>query len=142
MKTGHKLFLGFLALGVVFIMADEVWRWKNREKFDYVDVKIWIDGRYISETLKSKEKERIKKLVEDLAESGKAVWFGAPRLYNCILELWDAWKEEFYFVCRGKDGKWYVQLPGSSRGRSTERYFEIKEEEAKEIIRRIQNKLL
>ncbi len=141
MKRRHKLFLGFFALGFAFMMADEAWRWKNREKFDYLDVEIWAEKGYLSVSFKGKERDQVKRLVEELAKSGKVVWFGAPQLSNCILEIWDAWEEEFYRVCRGENRKWYVQLPGSSGGRSTERYFEVEEKEVLEMMEKLRELL-
>ena len=116
---------------------DEAWKRKNREKFDYADINIWTDRKYIFETLKGRKKERAKRLIEELARNGKVVWLVAPPLSDCPLKLWDAWEERFYSVCRGKDGKWYVQLPGSSKGRSTERYFEVEEERVKDVIGKV-----
>ena len=133
----RSTFFLLLGLGALLMTADKAWRWKNREKFDYLDVKIWTAGDHISRSVRGKEKEEVKKLIEELAKDSKTVWLGAPQLSDCPLELWDAWEEEFYSVCRGKDGKWYVQLPGSSRGRSTERYFAVEGERVKDVIDKV-----
>ena len=137
-KVVRSAFFLFFGLGLLLIVADEVWKRKNVEKFDYLDVKIWTEGDYVSGSLRGKEKERAQEMIEELAESGKAVWFGAPRFLECPVEIWDAWKEEFYRVCKGKYGRWYVQLPGSYQGRGAERYFEVKEEEARKAIKKLE----
>ena len=136
-KVVRSAFFLFLGLGLLLIVADEVWRWKNREKLDYLDVKIWTDENHISGSVRGKEKEKAKELIEKLAGNGRVVWFGAPQLSNCILEIWDAWEERFYRVCRGENRKWYVQLPGSSGGRNTERYLEVGGEKVKDVISKI-----
>ena len=137
MKLRHKLFLGFLGLGLIFMALEEVAKRKNRDRIDYADLEVWEGKKLLSRTLRGKEKEKAKRLIRELAGSGKAVWFGSPKLSECVVWLWDNWEETFYRVCRGKNGKWYVQLPGSWRGRSTERYFEVEERKALEVAEKL-----
>lgn len=141
MKRRHKIFLSFLAIGLVLMVLDELWKMRNKKNLDYVDVRVRTDGNYISGSIRGRDKEKVKELIEKLAENGKVVWFGAPQLSDCPLELWDAWEERFYRVCRGKDDKWYVQLPGSYQGRSAERYFETEEGKAGTVITKIKQLL-
>ncbi len=41
-------------------------------------------------------------------------------------------------LCKGKNGKWYVVFPGSYKGRSTSRYFDVPENKARKLIRKIE----
>ena len=137
-KIVRSAFFLFFGFGLLLMIADEVWKRKNREKLDYLDVKIWTERDYISGSVRGKEKEKVKELIENLAGNGRVVWFGAHQLSDCPLEIWDNWEERFYRVCKGKNGKWYVQLPGSYQGRSAERYFEVKGEETMKSIKRLE----
>ena len=137
-KIVRSAFFLFLGFGLLLIVAEQVWKRKNREKFDYLDVKIWTGGDYISGSLRGKEKEKARKLIENLAENGNVILFGVPRIFDGLLEIWDNWEERFYRVCKGKNGKWYVHLPGSYQGRSTERFFEAKEKEVREVVKKLE----
>ncbi len=131
-------FLIFLGVGLVLMLADELYKRMNREDFMYLDLTILTEDGELHYTLRDKGRiERVREFMYSMADGGRVVWFGAPELGECVLEMWDNWEESFYRLCRGRDSRWYFQFPGSSGGRKTENYYEVEEVEVKRLIERL-----
>ena len=133
-KYLRKVLFFLLIAGISLWILDEIYRRINRSDFDYMDISLIKDGQYRSKTLRGKEKRKVIELFLSLAREGKTVWINTPMGMKCPLTAWDNWNERMYYLCRDKEGNWYVGLPGSSGGMSTVRYFRIKEESAKRLI--------
>lgn len=132
-----RFFILFIITGTFLWILDEIYRRINRTDFDYMDISLIMDGQHHSRTLRGKEKRKVIELFLSLAREGKTVWINTPRAMKCPLTAWDNWNRSMYYLCRDKEGSWYVGLPGSSRGMSTVRYFRIKEKSANLLIEKL-----
>ena len=117
---------------------DEIYRRIYKKEEGYVDLKLWTERGIFSVTLKGEERKRAKDLLKSLKSFKGVVWFGAPDIENCPVELWDSEEKEFYSLCRGRDGKWYLSLPGSYQGRSTTNYYRVDEEKALGVLKEVE----
>ena len=130
-------FLVFLGAGLLLMISEEIYRKLHKKEGGYADVWLWTERGILSVTLSGKERSEIKELLKSLKSFKNTVWFGVPDIEDCPLEVWDSEEVNFYKLCRGKDGKWYVALPGSSRGRSITNYYKVDEERALSVIEKV-----
>lgn len=124
-KAFRGFFFLFIGVGLVLWIGDEIYRGINRDKLDYLDITLWEAGNYTKKTLVGEDKKWVKKVLKDLAKEGKVVWFGAPDIADCPFSAWDNWEREFYEICKDRENKWYVVVPGSSKGTSTSNYYQV-----------------
>ena len=136
--SARFFFFAFLAVGLALMAADELYKRLNKDKFLRMDITISLKG-YTTKSVKDEEKiNRIRELFRSFATPSKVVWFGAPDTSSCPISVWDNWEKNFYWLCKGQKGEWYVGLPGSYRGGETTNYYRLKEEQAVEIIKRLE----
>ena len=141
-KVVKVLFVLFLIVGLILMVLDEIYRRMNKEELVYMDIALTFEGKEIRETVREERQvERFRDLFRSLAKAGSVVWFGVPDVTECPLRVWDNWEKDFYKLCEGRDGKWYVELPGSSGGRSTDNYYEVGEEEVKSTMEKVKTLL-
>jgi len=141
-KFFQKCFLFYLAVGGVIWIAGEVDRYMRKDELSYLKITIWGEKNFDMFFVEDKGKIReIKEMFNSFRSLGKVVWFGVPDTEKCPVEVWDNYEEQFYELCRAKDGKWYVALPGSWKGRSTTNYYEVSEKEAQKLIDRIRTEV-
>jgi len=135
----RNLYLGFIGVGAILFVADWTYRkLTGKEEEKYVRISIYYPS-YESELVKGEERiQSIFKEFERFRGLKRTVW-GFPPDCKTYVSLWHG--DEEYELCRGQDGRWYVGLPGSWKGRSTTNYYKLSKEEADLLIERIRKEV-
>ena len=134
-----KCFLFYLAVGGVIWIASEIDRYMRKDELSYLKITVWrersLDMFFVEDTEKIRE---VKEMFNSFRSLKRAVHFGVPAdIKDCPVEVWDNYEGQFYKLCNGENGRWYIALPGSWKGRSTTNYYEVSKEEARKVIKKI-----